>query len=151
MSEWVASFEESTKEVVCDEPRGFLAVAWAVYRQAILNPAYYFSPSELLLFAHLGDTNLVTTQYSNGAFAVVGATPGAARGDFVFVSLECSGEDTERGHFERIWPREEMDEHQEAFTLLHQHEEEQRRRAELRRRELAATSSRAESQRRKVR
>ena len=72
MSEWVASFEEATKEVVCDEPGGVLAVAWAVYRQAILDLAYYFSPSELLFFAHLGDTNLVTTQYSHGAFAVVG-------------------------------------------------------------------------------
>ena len=86
--------------MVCDEPVGFLAVAWPVYRQAILDPSYYFSTSELLLFAHLGGTKLVTALYSNGAFAVVGATPGAARADFVFVSLECSGEDTERGHFE---------------------------------------------------
>ena len=101
---WAETFNDVCA-VTLDAPPQFEALVWPAYKRAMCDPGYYFSPSELWLFAIITQTPVVFTLFKDGEFTIIGGTTtgGHARKETVFLSLGDDGSGRVRGHFERIW------------------------------------------------
>ena len=105
-----------------EAPPNFAQKAWSSYRRTITSNQYWFSTTELLLFAVLTNTNLVITKYSTQAFHIVASVSHMdVNRPIVYVSFNG----ILRGHFERIWPKEDIEQLEIAWRV--QQEEELRR------------------------
>lgn len=119
MKEWVDAYY-ATRDHGANSPPQYAERVWGICRKSLLDPAYYFSYSELLLFAELTDTILVIARHAGSNFEIIG-THTSMRRDPVhaYFSLAGSGgrQSRVRGHFERIWPMHEYAECCVAYEL----------------------------------
>ena len=128
--EWVSSYKLLSQNLY-EEPERFTEQAWQTYRHTICSPHYYFSASEMLLFARLLELPLVVTVHNGDVFNIIGHTvSGALVQDVVYISLADNGEAPVRGHFERIWPAFEFQQCFEAYEVEERYKAEQLRREE---------------------
>ena len=94
--------KEKKKENCLDN---FNEEAWSVYKDCIQHKDYFFSTSELLMFANLTGVNLVVSTYTDGVFQVAGCSvDDKLLHNPVYVSINIDNNNNFRGHYERIWP-----------------------------------------------
>ena len=128
--EWTTSFDALHERQSLQMLEGCFNAVWDVYKATLIDPSYYFSIHELLLFSRLASVNLVVTRYEQNNCYVLGSTVTSSHmSSAVYVRLQGDNSGRVRGHFERMWKMSEVEECRVAliFECETKAEEETRR------------------------
>ena len=87
-------------------PPSFASRAWPAYLHALESAEYWFSVDEMLFMAEAARVHLIVLWYRGGRFQYYTSSPPVA-GRRVCITLEHTGDDVVRSHFERVFKVEE--------------------------------------------
>ena len=146
LAAWIDAYD-AVSRASQDAPDNFVASAWETYTRAILDDRYYFSTSEILLFARITEKNVVVSTHNQHRFSIVGsAMCDRTSDDVIYISLEDRGRGPVRGHFERMWSAGTVRQTQNELLRRRREAEAARHLAELHQQQVAFDIQRREAE-----